>query len=315
MEVSSFFPITILMRFYSLIVLWIDLVYFLFYTWLQVIKAVLHLFKSAKNKSIVGEVALVVGASRGIGREISLELALLGAEVVCIDINSVGNEATVKQIRMNRGKAHAFTCDVTNKELVNKTIKTIEQDVGPISMLFHCCGLPSPRSYSSEPPPIQTTLDVSVVSHFWLLEAIAPSMMKRRQGHIVLLTSVASISGFKQQMPLSVAQFAVQGLFESLTENIRQEKMQNSIIVSLVHIYPFIVSKDLANDISMRVPNCFGSIDARKAAKCIMSGVLKDETEISIPKHVLYLGHILRLLPRKSTVMLRELLDTGVDFA
>lgn len=91
-----------------------------------------------------------------------------GAVVVCVDVNSVDNEATVKQIRIAGGHAFPFTCDVTNSEQVAKTVQTIEREVSAITMLFHCCGVPSPRSYTHEPPAIQETINVSIMSHFWV---------------------------------------------------------------------------------------------------------------------------------------------------
>lgn len=138
-------------------------------------------------------------------------------------------------------------------------------------------------------------------------------MKKQEHGHIVLLTSVAGLSGIKHQMPLSVSQFAVQGIFESLSEELRIARYHELIKTTIVHIYPFIVSDDLEKDIRLRIPSYFGRIRAQDAAKKIL-GVRRNFIEISIPSYLLYIGHAIRLLPRHSIFMLRELLDTGVDF-
>jgi short-subunit dehydrogenase len=134
------------------------------------------------------------------------------------------------------------------------------------------------------------------------------------KGHIVFLTSVAAISGFTQQLALSVSQFAIQGLYESVVEELRIAKMDKIIKTTLVHIYPFIVSENLENDIRLRVPGFFGSIRTDKAADAIIDGVRKDKTEISIPKYCLFISHVLKILPRSITFMLRDFLDTSVDF-
>lgn len=139
-------------------------------------------------------------------------------------------------------------------------------------------------------------------------------MKKIDYGHIVLLTSVAGLSCIKTQLPLAVAQFAVQGLFESLVEDLRMSRCQDSIQISLIHIYPFIVSENLENDIRLRIPSYFGTLRAEKAANQILLGVRRNQMEISIPKHYLYMGNILRMFPKKATYLLREMLDTGVDF-
>lgn len=147
-----------------------------------------------------------------------------------------------------------------------------------------------------------------------LLDSILPHMKSNGKGHIIFLTSVAAISGFTQQLALSVSQFAIQGLYESVVEELRIAKMGKSIKTTLVHIYPFIVSENLENDIRLRVPGFFGSIRADRAAEAIIDGVRKNKTEISIPKYCLFISHFLKILPRKVTLMIRDFLDTGVDF-
>lgn len=139
-------------------------------------------------------------------------------------------------------------------------------------------------------------------------------MKAKCKGHLVFLTSVAAISGFTQQLALSVSQFAIQGLYESVVEELRVAKLDRIVKTTLVHIYPFIVSENLENDIRLRVPGFFGSIRADKAAEAIIDGVRKNKTEISIPKYCLLISHILKIFPRRITLMLRDFLDTGVDF-
>lgn len=139
-------------------------------------------------------------------------------------------------------------------------------------------------------------------------------MKANGKGHIVFLTSVAAISGFTQQLALSVSQFAIQGLYESIVEELRVAKLEKVIKTTLVHIYPFIVSENLENDIRLRVPGFFGSIRADKAANAIVDAIRKNKTEISIPKHCLMISRVLKIFPRRITHMLRDLLDTGLDF-
>lgn len=152
-------------------------------------------------------------------------------------------------------------------------------------------------------------------------------------GHVVFLTSVAGLTGIKDQMPLTVSQFAVQGIFESLFEELRLSEHKEKIKVSLVHIYPFIVSENLENDIRLRIPSYFGTMRAENAAAAILQGVRQDQLEFSVPskffletvreffktylgfsEYYFFIGNLLRIFPKKATVLLRELLDTGVDF-
>lgn len=147
-----------------------------------------------------------------------------------------------------------------------------------------------------------------------LLDSILPHMKGNGRGHIVFLTSVAAISGLTQQLALSVSQFAIQGLHEAIVEELRVSKFSKTIRTTLVHIYPFIVSENLKNDIRLRVPGFFGSVGADKAADAIIDGVRKNKSEISIPKYCLFVSQVLKLFPRKITLRLRDFLDTGLDF-
>lgn len=139
-------------------------------------------------------------------------------------------------------------------------------------------------------------------------------MKENGKGHIIFLTSVAAISGFTQQLALSVSQFAIQGLYESIVEELRVAKLDKLIKTTLVHIYPFIVSENLQNDFRLRVPGLFGSIRADKAAEAVIDGVRKNKAEISIPKYCLMISHLLKIFPRPITLMLRNFLDAGIDF-
>ncbi|XP_052867722.1 epidermal retinol dehydrogenase 2-like [Anopheles cruzii] len=302
-----------ILRLYATLIFCWDVFVILVQFLLTLLKSLFRLVRPPKPKSLAGEVAAVVGSGRGVGYDLALQLAAQGVKVACIDIKTADNDLLVKRIQSSGGVAHAYECDVTNKAAVGRVVTAIENNFGTVSMLFHCCNVPSARSLVTEPPPIEFTLNVGVVSHFLLLEAILPKMKKASHGHVVFLTSVAGVSGLKHQMPLAVSQFAVQGLYESTLEELRIEKCQQTIHTTLVHIYPFIITDHCLNDIRLRISSAFGRIKSDEAARRIIMGVRRNELELSIPGYLLFLSHLLRLLPRRATLLLRELIDTGLD--
>jgi short-subunit dehydrogenase len=77
-------------------------------------------------------------------------------------------------------------------------------------------------------------------------------MQEKKHGHIVMLTSVAGLTGISDLLPLSASQFAVQGLAESLTEELRNYKPSGDVKLTLVHIYPFIVEREMSTHIQLR---------------------------------------------------------------
>lgn len=277
--------------------------------------ALYRTFRPPPLKSLHGEIAMVVGAGRGVGRELAIHLSQLGVIVACIDINAETCKATAQRASQMLGTARAYTCNVTNKEEVAKTVNIIRSNLGEITMLFHCCGVPSPRALLQDSPTIRQIMDLSVLSHFWLLDVVLPCMERAGRGHIVALSSVAGLSGGASgpnRVPMCTAQFAVQGLAESLHTELRHSN--SNIITTLIHVYPFIVGAEVAKDIRFRIPSYFGTMPAAEAAKQILDGVRRNYAEFSVPGYLLYFGHILRILPKRASFMLRDLLDTGVDF-
>ncbi|XP_029048371.1 17-beta-hydroxysteroid dehydrogenase 13-like isoform X1 [Osmia bicornis bicornis] len=311
----NFRPPKMLLKLYSLFILTLDLVTLLFGIVFAILVTFYRMFRPPPLKSLRGEIAMVVGAGRGVGRELAIHLCQLGVNVACVDINVENCYGTILQTSKGFGVTKAYICDITDKNEVAHTVNNIQSELGEVTMLFHCCSIPSPRALLQDPPEIRHTIDLTVISHFWLLDAVLPCMERVGRGHIVVLSSVAGLSGGatrRSRVPLSTAQFAVQGLAESLHTELRHSN--SNIIITLVHVYPFIVGAEVAKDIRFRIPSYFGTMPAAEAAKQILDGVRRNYAEFSVPGYLLYLGHILRILPKKASFMLRDLLDTGVDF-
>ncbi|XP_018050705.1 PREDICTED: 17-beta-hydroxysteroid dehydrogenase 13-like isoform X1 [Atta colombica] len=310
-------PPEMLLRIYSLCILGLDLMTLIIGVCYTILIAVYRMFRPPPLKNINYEVAMVVGAGRGIGKELALQLCQFGVVVACVDINTETCTATVQRAQQLHGICKSYQCDVRNKDAVVQIVNLIKIELGNITMLFHCCGLPSPRALIQESSEVRDTMDLSIISHFWLLDSVLPCMRQAGKGHITILSSVAGLSngssGRGTRVPLSTAQFAVQGLAESLHMELRHSN--SNIIVSLVHVYPFIVGMEVAKDIRFRIPSYFGTMPAVEAARQILDGVRRNYAEFSVPGYLLYLGHVLRILPKKASFMLRDLLDTGVDFA
>ncbi|KAH0952405.1 hypothetical protein HN011_010268 [Eciton burchellii] len=310
-------PPKMLLRIYSVCVLILDLIMFLTAIVGTVLISIYRMFKPPPLKSLHNEIAIVIGAGRGLGRELALQLCQFGAIVACVDSNIETCTVTMQHAQRLHGICRSYQCDVKDKIAVAHIVNLIRNELGEITMLFHCCGLPSPRALVQDTSTVNDIMDLSVNSHFWLLDSVLPCMQRAGKGHIAMLSSVAGLSngasGGGTRVPLSTAQFAVQGLAESLHMELRHSN--SNIIISLVHIYPFIVGMEVAKDIRFRIPSYFGTIPAAEAAKQILDGIRRNYAEFSVPGYLLYLGHIFRILPKKVSFMLRDLLDTGVDFA
>lgn len=77
-------------------------------------------------------------------------------------------DATLQQLSRDLAISKSYICDVTNQKQVKLTVNEIRNDLGYVTMVVHCCGVPSPRALIQEPPEIQKTMEISVLSHFWV---------------------------------------------------------------------------------------------------------------------------------------------------
>ena len=90
-----------------------------------------------------GQVALVTGGARGIGRTVAETLAASGAKIACVDVNPESLAGTVEALRAAGGTAEAFVCDVTNSERVNQVVEEVIEKLGGLDILVNNAGLPA----------------------------------------------------------------------------------------------------------------------------------------------------------------------------
>lgn len=120
----------------------------------------------------------VIGAGRGVGKEIALQLAQLGASVACVDVNPETGQATANRAQQLSGNARFYMCDVTNERHVFEAIQAATVELGEVTMLLHCCGVPSPRALAQDPAEIRNMMDISILSHFWV--SMSPVASRQR---------------------------------------------------------------------------------------------------------------------------------------
>ncbi|XP_011862705.1 PREDICTED: short-chain dehydrogenase/reductase family 16C member 6-like, partial [Vollenhovia emeryi] len=147
-----------------------------------------------KKKSVAGEIVLITGAGHGIGKELAIGYASLGATVVCWDINEETNNETMNDIKkMGRDSVYAYRCDVTDREEVFKVSRKVKKEVGDVTILINNAGIAYIKPLLNQSfDEIQRVIDVNVIAHYWTLKAFLPSMIEKNHGHILAISSVAA---------------------------------------------------------------------------------------------------------------------------
>ncbi|XP_069702718.1 epidermal retinol dehydrogenase 2-like [Periplaneta americana] len=203
---------------------------------------------------------------------------------------------TVEAIRGMGFHAYGYTCDVANREQVLEVARQVKEEVGDVTIIVNNAGiLRSSRLQDMSHQDIRRVFDVNILSHFWVLEAFLPEILKRKKGHVVALSSICGIGGVAGMAAYCATKFAIRGLMESLSEEVRELGCHEDIRFTTV--YPFYVDTGIAPDPQFRFPYLFSAVSPRKAANIIVEAVLHNYTEVSIPKPLMFCTQVTRLFP------------------
>jgi NAD(P)-dependent dehydrogenase (short-subunit alcohol dehydrogenase family) len=173
--------------------------------------------------SLEGQVALVTGAGRGVGRAIALAFSDAGAVVaVCArskaDVTRVGDE-----IADRGGRALPLRCDVTVRHEVEGMVAEIEQTAGPVDLLVNNAGQFGPAGplAATDPDVWWQALEVNLRGPLYCARAVLPSMLARGRGRIVNVCSSAGLAAIPMLSAYSVSKTALYRLTENLAAETR----------------------------------------------------------------------------------------------
>ncbi len=170
-------------------------------------------------KSIQGKVAVITGASQGIGRAIALELAREGASVALIARSKEKLMAVASEAEKLNAKAGVYPCDATDSGALRRTLDQVMADMGSIDILINNAGVgtfkPLEQMNATESEaPVALPFGAAVVA----CHHVIPGMLAKKQGHIINLTSPAGYFPFPYMVPYTAARFAITGLSYGLHE-------------------------------------------------------------------------------------------------
>ena len=166
---------------------------------------------------LADQVALVTGASRGIGRAIALELAAAGALVVVNYASSPeAAEAVVAEIAAAGGRAWAHQANVAEEEQVEAMVKAVLAKEGRLDVLVNNAGITRDGLLMRmKTADWQSVIDLNLTGVFLCTRAVSRSMLKARSGRIINITSVVGLMGNPGQANYSAAKAGVIGLTRS----------------------------------------------------------------------------------------------------
>ena len=184
------------------------------------------------NKTLEGKVAVVTGASRGIGKAIACRLAQQGALVV---INYNGSQARAEEVKTeieaNGGKAVLEQCDVANYEACEAFVQKVIKEQGSLDILVNNAGITKDGLLARmSEADFEAVLDTNLKGTFHTMRFAARQMLKQRSGRIINLASVVGVTGNAGQANYAASKAGIIGL----TKSAAREMASRGITVNAV---------------------------------------------------------------------------------
>ena len=169
-----------------------------------------------------GRVALVTGASIGIGRATAINFAKNGAKVVIVDINGEGLLSVEKEIREFTDDVLSFCLDVSDEEAVNSSVASAIKHFGGIDILVNNAGIFRDYEFfvESSSDKWKRYIDINILGVMYFAKAVLPSMLDKGYGRIINLGSVAGVYGKAYQACYSMTKGAVMSFTSALAKEV-----------------------------------------------------------------------------------------------
>ena len=184
------------------------------------------------NKTMLeNRIAVITGASSGIGKAIACKYAAEGAKVVVASRNLLACETVVKEINNNGKDAVAISCDVRNEQEIISLFDNVIEKYGHIDIVVANAGISGGKKrveeYSLEE---WNNVMATNLTGVFLTAREAFKRMKTRGGHILVLSSQAGIEGYAEKGAYCASKFGVRGLAHSLGEEGRKHNINVTAI-------------------------------------------------------------------------------------
>lgn len=227
---------------------------------------------------LVGRHVVITGASSGIGRASAIAVARRGATVFALARNATALDDLIAEIRAEGGDAHAFTCDVTDSESVEHTVKDILGRFGHVDYLVNNAGRSIRRSVSASTDRLHDYERVMAVNYFGAVRmvlALLPHWRERRFGHVVNVSS----AGVQANSPKYSAYLPTKAALDAFSEVVGTETLSDHITFTNIHM-PLVSTPMIAPS---RRLNPVPPITAEHAAAMVVRGLIEKPSRIDTP--------------------------------
>jgi NAD(P)-dependent dehydrogenase (short-subunit alcohol dehydrogenase family) len=188
-------------------------------------------FGQLEKPALAGQVALVTGGSRGIGRAIAQRLASMGSSVAICGRDSDALQAVEAELRAQVTSVVAQRADVRSASDVEALVRSVESTLGPISILVNNAGIGEfGAAHEKSEADWDRVLDTNLKSAFLVSKAVVPSMMRMGRGDIINIASLAGKNAFGGGGLYCASKWGLRGLTACMAEDLRGHNIRVAAI-------------------------------------------------------------------------------------
>lgn len=253
-----------------------------------------------------GRVAIVTGASSGIGAGLARMLARRGARVVLVARRRERLEEIAAEITAAGGTAMALACDVEQRAAVDAAAAAVIERFGRIDLLVNNAGYNRHVLFKDhDVADIERMMRVNYLSVVYWIKAALPAMRAQGSGWIVNLSSVAGRLGQPDEAAYAATKFAVAGLTESLSYEL------DPLGIHVLCVYPALVRTEMFDEETLaRMPASILSnfVEVEPFCQGVLDALARGAYEVTVPRYVGFAYLVRLILPgtfRRQTAKLR----------
>lgn len=226
------------------------------------------------------KVALVTGASSGIGEALARELARQGSKVALVARRKDRLESIASDLIRAGHEARAFPCDIRDPESIAATAGDVRDAWGDVELLINSAGYARHILFvDHDPADIQEMMLTNYMGTVHWIKQVLPAMRRRRSGSIINISSFAGKVGQADEVAYSASKFAVTGLSAGLAQELSPMGIQ------VLCVYPTLVRTEMFTpEIMDRMPDAAGTfIEADEFSRRTLRALAKGRSEAVIP--------------------------------
>jgi short-subunit dehydrogenase len=239
--------------------------------------------------SFAGQVAVITGASSGIGWELARELAAQQCRVGLVARRLDKLEALVAEIRAAGGAAACAAADVAEREQTLQAIAAVRQQLGPVDLLVANAGVGAPTHlHPFNVEQVERMFRVNLFGVIYAIEAVLPEMLERKRGHLAAVSSLAAYKGLPGESGYCASKTAINTYMEGLRIQLR------SYGIAVTTICPGFIKTPMTDVFDFWMPFL---MPADRAARKIVRALRRRRKVYNFPWQTNLLMKLTRWLP------------------